>query len=258
MNTKSLLIKLSKYYPRKIAKKYGDFHGLMVGKLKNETNKILLCLDLDYTIYDEIKKFNPDLIITHHPFIFGNKKEVLENDSIKKELYDKLIKDNIPVYSIHTAFDEGKYGMNDALCEKLELINIKPLKNDPMARGGNLKEEMTFEAFNQYLLNKLDVDFSLSFNYGSKVIKKCAIVGGGGWHSFKIAKDENYDVFISGDMPHHAQRDVLLEKYNYINIPHEVENIFMEQMKKILLSFDNTLDIMCIKHEKCPKVVLKK
>ena len=104
MNTKSLLIKLSKYYPRKIAKKYGDFHGLMVGKLKDETNKILLCLDLDYTIYDEVKKFNPDLIITHHPFIFGNKKEVLENDPIKKELYDKLIKDNIPVYSIHTAF----------------------------------------------------------------------------------------------------------------------------------------------------------
>ena len=26
--------------------------------------------------------------------------------------------------------------MNDALAEKLELINIRPLENNPMARGG--------------------------------------------------------------------------------------------------------------------------
>ena len=76
---------------------------------------------------------------------------------------------------------------------------------------------------------------------------------------FKNAKDEGYDVFISGDMPHHGQRDVILEKYNYINIAHEVENVFMEQMKKILNQIDNTLDVKIVIHEKVPELfTLKK
>ena len=51
----------------------------------------------------------------------------------------------------------------------------------------------------------------------------------------------------------------ILEKYNYINIAHEVENVFMEQMKKILKQIDDTLDIKIVIHEKVPELfTLKK
>lgn len=145
--------------------------------------------------------------------------------------------------------------MNDALALKLDLNNIKPLNNDPMARGGELKTPMNINDLTLYLTEKLNVSYGLSLNYGKKEISSIAIVGGGGWHSFKFAQDEGYDCFISGDIPHHGRRDVILNKYNYIDLPHEIENIFIEQMKNVLFSFDNSLEIVTILHEKNATVV---
>ena len=85
MNTRKLLLKLSKRFPKKYAKDNHDFVGLMVGKLPLEVNKIVVCLDLDEEIIDEVIRTKPDLIITHHPFIYGSKSKVLKHDLAKAE-----------------------------------------------------------------------------------------------------------------------------------------------------------------------------
>ena len=69
MNSKKLIRKLWKLFPIKIAKKYHDYVGLMVSKLREETNKIIICLDVSPTVIDEAIKNDVDLIISHHPFI---------------------------------------------------------------------------------------------------------------------------------------------------------------------------------------------
>ena len=219
MKTNDLLKKIAKFYPKTIAKKYHDPVGLQTGKLKEETKTIFLCLDFDEIVYDYLEKnnlFNKiDLIITHHPFIFGTKYKVFKYDENKRELCALIDEKDIPIYSYHTNFDEGKDGMNDALARRLELIDIKPLEGDPMARGGKLPFEMNIEDFAKYAMNKFDVDYSMLLNYGKSTIKSVAVVGGGGWRSFSIAMKENYDIFISGDIPHHGRREVISNKYNF-------------------------------------------
>ena len=107
MKTRTLLLKLSKKFPKRIAKSHHDYVGLMCGKLGEEVKKITLCLDFDETIFPEVIANTPDLIITHHPFIYGQKSKVLKNDEKKRILVEKLEKIGIPVYSFHTNFDEG-------------------------------------------------------------------------------------------------------------------------------------------------------
>ena len=143
MKTNKLLRKLAVNFPKSI-KSPGDYVGLMTGKLKDETNTILLCLDFDNEVYETMieKGYKPDLILTHHPFIYGTKYRVFKHDLNKKELCEKIDSLNIPVYSMHTNFDTGKYGMNDALANALHLKNVKPLETCPMARGGELENEM--------------------------------------------------------------------------------------------------------------------
>ena len=145
MKTKALLRKLSTFFPKKLAEAY-DYPGLQVGKLKEDTNTVLLCLDFDEDVLNYILnnklESQIDLIITHHPFIFGNKKDILANDNNKNYLYHKMEELNIPIYSFHTNFDSGKNGMNDALVEKLGLINTHRLISEPMACGGELPHEM--------------------------------------------------------------------------------------------------------------------
>jgi dinuclear metal center YbgI/SA1388 family protein len=260
MKTKSLLNKLSKLYPKRIAKENNDFVGLMCGKLPKEVNTILLCLDFDFDVLNYIKSLidgKVDLVITHHPFLYGSKPKILKENEIKAYLNSEMLKLNIPIYSFHTNFDEGSRGMNDALCEALELKNIKNLTTLNMARGGDLPYPMKYDELVKYVCEKLKVNYALKLNYGSTLIKNVAIIGGGGWFGYQNAKLEKYDCFISGDVPHHGRREIYEEKYNYIDVPHEVERIFMAQMKKVLLSFDENLNVICVNQEVEPEVYIK-
>ena len=105
MNTRQMLLKLSKRFPKRIAKMNHDRVGLMTGKLPEEVHKVLLCLDCDHEILSQIKEFKPDLILTHHPFIYGTRAFVLSHDPVKKALVEELDSLGIPVYSMHTNFD---------------------------------------------------------------------------------------------------------------------------------------------------------
>ncbi|MGM9873630.1 MAG: Nif3-like dinuclear metal center hexameric protein [Bacilli bacterium] len=260
MKTKLLLRKLANYFPKRYAKANNDFVGIMVPKLKEETNSILLCLDFDNEVLSMIENnhLNPDLIITHHPFLFGKKSQILKHDENKKRLYDALISKNIPLYSMHTNFDTGKNGMNDALANALELHDIYSPEDQIMMRIGELKEEMNVEDFVNYALDKLNISYGLLINEGPDKIKTVAIIGGGGSRDYVSAKKHNADIYISGDAPHHVRRAMIEDRINYLDLPHEIEKIFMQQMKKILSNIDPTLKIIIIDHEKEPKAFIKK
>lgn len=255
VKTRTLLRKLAGPFPKRLAKPYHDYVGLMTGKLKEEVQKIYVCLDFDDTLLDDVKAFEPDLIITHHPLIYGTRAKVFDRDPKRKDLVEALDALGYPVVSFHTNFDEGQGGMNDALAEALGLLDIAPLENDLMARGGRLSAPMKVKDFAKYALLSLNLPYGLLLDYGKPVIEKVAIVGGGGSSTWKFAQDEGYDIFISGDIPHHARRAIVVHGFNYLDVPHEVEKIFMERMKSILLNIDSTLQIKTVDHEQCPTVI---
>ena len=257
MKTRLLLQKLAKRFPKRYAKFYHDYVGLMTGKLPEEVNNILLCLDCDYQILPLIKENKPDLVLTHHPLVYGTRAKVFKHDEKKKTLCQELDDLGVPVYSMHTNFDSGRGGMNDALTEALGLINVyQPAEKDFCMRIGELKEAMPIEEFVKFAKAKLNVDYALLIHEGSDTIKKVGIVGGGGSRDWPIAKDEGCDIYISGDVSHHVRRDIVNSQFNYLDVPHEVERIFMPQMKKILLEIDPSLKVLMVDHEEMPEVIL--
>ena len=255
MKTASLIRQLYKRYPKSIAKIYHDYVGVMVGKLKEETNSIFLVLDFDETILDEALEFNPDLIITHHPFFYGSKVQILKEYEQKRRVNDVLLKHNIPLMSMHTNFDGGTPGMNDALAKALDLEGIYASKEEVCMRIGYLKEEMDINDFAKYAKEKLHAEYAGLIAAGKRTIKKVGIIGGGGSSDFRIAKKEGCDIYISGDVSHHVRRDIILEKFNYLDMPHEIESIFMEALKEELLKINPELKIKTINHEKQMKII---
>ena len=255
MKTKALLRKLAERFPKKYAKVYHDHVGLMTGKLPEEVHKIILCLDLDWEVLPLLKENVPDLVITHHPFIYGTKYQVFKFDKNREALCKEVDALGIPVYSMHTNFDSGRDGMNDALSEALGLKNVYQSEKDICMRIGELEESMPVEEFAKFAKTRLDVDYGLLIAEGKPLVKKVGIIGGGGSRDWQIAKEEGCDIYISGDAPHHVRRSIVNEKFNYLDLPHEIEKIFMPQMKKILLSLDESLEILIIDHEELPKVI---
>jgi len=255
VSTHKLLSHLSKRFPKRLAKQYQDKVGLMVGRLPKDISRIYLALDLEEMNLAEVATYRPDIIITHHPFVYGTRRDIKAKDLKKNALIEAIESLKIPVYSFHTNFDEGPGGMNDALAEALGLVAIKPLVGDPMARGGQLVTPMSINDFAAYAKDRFNAPYGLLINRGKPLIGSVAIVGGGGSRSHGIAQAEGYDIYISGDAPHHVRRRIVNENYNYLDLPHEIESIFLPRMEKLLLEIDGTLQIKKAALQVPPSVV---
>lgn len=125
MKLKSLIKKIEAKYPTSLSYDW-DNVGLIVGDTESDINKVLVCLEANEKVVDEAINNNIDLIVTHHPFIFGKMRKITTSD-FKGKLIHKLIKNDISVYSMHTNFDIAFDGLNDYFMEVMGFENSKVL-----------------------------------------------------------------------------------------------------------------------------------
>lgn len=104
-----------------------DNSGLIIGNSSNYVDKILITLDTTEEVVDEAIEMNADLIISHHPLIFGGLKKINGKNYVERAVI-KAIKNDIAIYAIHTNLDNINAGVNKKICEKLDLINTKILE----------------------------------------------------------------------------------------------------------------------------------
>ena len=128
MKCNEIIKNLEDWIPKEIAWQK-DNVGLQVGSPDREINNILLCLELTSNVVDEAIKKNCNLIISHHPLLFHPLKKIdLQRDK-NSNLIEKLIKNDINLYSEHTNLDFTKNGVSFELAKILGLKNIEFLVN---------------------------------------------------------------------------------------------------------------------------------
>jgi GTP cyclohydrolase I len=251
MKQRELLVKLGRSYPKSLACSF-DFPGYQTGNKhpEKEVHKVLLCLDFTEEVLPIAISFQPDIILTHHPFFFGRKKDVLENDLLKKKL-DTEINYHLdcPIYSYHTNFDIAKDGMNDVLISFLgwEILSIG---SDGLLRIAKLPKEMYVPEVADILLSKFGFEY-VGYLDNHRLVKRIGFIAGGAGNDFQSALKANVDLYISGDCSHHARVDMKRYGLSYIELPHECEEKgFLLGMGKKLLSFDERLEILDCRFEK--------
>jgi dinuclear metal center YbgI/SA1388 family protein len=106
-----------------------DNVGLQVGDLGIKIKNILLSLDLKEEVIESAIKENCNLVITHHPLLYYPLKNLDFSKNPRAKMIEKLIKNNITLYSAHTNLDFTKHGVSFQLAQKLSLKNIRFLKN---------------------------------------------------------------------------------------------------------------------------------
>lgn len=246
MKLRQVLINLGRKVPQSLSEPW-DFPGYQCGKkdMNAPIHKILLCLDYSEEVHETALKIQPDLILTHHPFFFGKKKEVLESDPLK-EILTRRIEEELqaPIYSFHTDFDKTEGGMNDTLMEYLDIKDVK-VAEDGLLRIGNLPEEMEIKELCLYLCQKFGFASLPYIGDEEKLLRKIGLIAGGAASDYPLAFKEGVDCFISGDCSHHTRLELRRYGYSFINLPHECEEIgFLIGMSKLLTSiypFDITM-----------------
>ncbi len=103
-----------------------DNVGLLVGNKNNSVTGILVTLDTLEEVVDEAIENNCNLIVSFHPIIFSGLKKITGKNYVERVVL-KAIKNDIAIYSMHTALDNAMNGVNNMICEKLNLTNRKIL-----------------------------------------------------------------------------------------------------------------------------------
>ena len=116
-----------------------DNSGLQVGDREMEVTGILITLDVTEEILLEAEKLDFNLVVSHHPVIFGGIKSLTGRSSAER-IITLAIKKEIAIYSGHTNFDAIWGGVNTAMAKRLGLVNQHIL--DPAK--GQLKKVVVF------------------------------------------------------------------------------------------------------------------
>ena len=103
-----------------------DNVGLLVGDLDQKIERALITHDAIETVIDEAIKEKCKLIICFHPIIFQGLKRITTSTYVERAVA-KAIKNDIAIYTLHTALDVQLYGVNKGLADALQLSNRKVL-----------------------------------------------------------------------------------------------------------------------------------
>ena len=138
MKIKDIIRVLEDIAPPQLQESY-DNAGLITGDNNWEVSNAMISLDATEAIVDEAIAKNANLIIAHHPIVFGGLKKITGRNYVERTII-KAIKNDIAIYAIHTNLDNIYRGVNRKLGEKLGLVNLQILS----PKTGVLKKLVTF------------------------------------------------------------------------------------------------------------------
>ena len=109
-----------------------DNSGLQVGDPGMEVSGILVVLDVSEGVLLEAERLGFNLVLSHHPVIFGGLKTITGKNASER-MVRLAIRKEIAIYSGHTNFDAITGGVNTTLANRLGLINqriLQPLHSE--------------------------------------------------------------------------------------------------------------------------------
>jgi dinuclear metal center YbgI/SA1388 family protein len=138
MLIKEITTCLEAFAPLSLQEDY-DNTGLLIGHPDGEVHRALICIDITEAILEEAISLECDMIISHHPLIFGGITK-LTGLTATERMVEFCIKKKIAVYAAHTNLDNTTNGVNAILSQKIGLQNCSILK----PTKGILRKLVTF------------------------------------------------------------------------------------------------------------------
>lgn len=108
-----------------------DNAGLLTGQAGWTCTGVLCTLDATEAVIAEAREKGCNLIVAHHPIIFGGLKRLNGHNYIERAVI-AAIKADIAIYAIHTNLDNVLHGVNALMADRLGLTDrrvLAPKKN---------------------------------------------------------------------------------------------------------------------------------
>ncbi len=226
-----------------------DYSGVQV-PMNNEKmiKKILITLDCTSPVIQKAIDEKIDLIITHHPFLWGGPIKARRNPE-KKLKYYLLRKNQIGLISLHTNYDDMylKQDLADFLFSPKKVNNETKLLT-----SFELNDQLTFEEILKIVSKKLKTNNFHYFGNKKQMVKTIGIAPGASGFLIENVCNQNIDLFICGELKWSNLIQISEKELMTIELGHHSEEIFTNlfpiHLNKFLLTKNVELEIICYFH----------
>lgn len=215
-----------------------DNVGLLVGRTDKEVRKIYIALDATDAVIERAIAFGADLLVTHHPLIFGALKRITGEDFLGRRLL-RLIRHDIACYAAHTNYDV--IGMGALAGRLLQMTDPETLDVTCEAEGRGIGQvqtlavPITLAACVRQVKDTFGLAAVKVFGELEREITRVAVSPGAGGSMIAAALEKGADVLITGDIDHHQGLDAVAQGLAIIDAGHYgLEHIFIADMQQFL------------------------
>ncbi|MBQ3425900.1 MAG: Nif3-like dinuclear metal center hexameric protein [Clostridia bacterium] len=211
-----------------------DNSGFLCGGIDKEVRKIYITLDVDLYTVREAAALGADMIVSHHPIMFGGIKKI-EYGTPQGDVIRTLIKNDIALYASHTPLDCAAEGINAALAARLGISDAKPIESCDgfpgcgLGRIGRI-EKTTLGEFAEKVKTALGTPFVRVCGEVDKPIIRAAVGGGACDDLIPQARAMGADVMVTADMKYHISKDSVESGIAVIDAGHYPTEAFAREM----------------------------
>lgn len=203
------IAKAIEYFAPLKLKENWDNPGLQVGDPEMNVTAVLLCLDVTEDIVKEAVKKDCNMIVSHHPLIFGGLKRLTDATPVER-IAAFAIRNNIAIYSAHTNLDSTFEGVSYEMAHMLGLTECRPLEpshSGDETQGLGIVGQVSPTPKLEFLRKVRDAFEVKDLRYSAQtpgiVVRKVALCGGSGGSLLKEAIASGAEVYLCGDLKYH-------------------------------------------------------
>ena len=235
MNCQEIIEAIEQRYPLKYACDW-DNPGLLAGSREREVDTVYIALDATDQVVDAAAECGAQLLLTHHPMIFGRICSVTTDDYVGERLI-RLIRDDISYYAMHTNYDV--MGMAELAADRIDLrereVLEEVLEGEGIGRVGRLSCPMTLRECAEFVKEGFGLPNVKVFGDLNRQVERAAISPGSGKSMAEPARSKGAEVLITGDIDHHTGIDMADCGLSIIDAGHYgIEHIYIGDMERFL------------------------
>lgn len=234
MNVNDLELFLNEAFPVENALDY-DNVGLIAGDRNKVVTAILVSLDLTDKAIEVAKEVGANVIVTHHPIIFGGIKRLTLDDCTGKTLI-KLVQSGISVIACHTNLDLTDEFGNLAIASKLGAEEPKRLEGAVCGVVYELPMDMKLNDYCRKVVSDLGTSGIITINNPENKVRKVFVQGGAfDEDSIEAVIKGGVDTVLSGEIKHHICVGLEQMGINTIIAGHSAtEQAYLPKIKQLL------------------------
>ena len=198
-----------------------DNVGHLLGDPDQAVERVLVALDITEGVADEAIASGCQLVVAHHPVMNCRWTPVqnIRDDTFQGHLFLKLLRNNVSAICMHTNLDIAWGGVNDALAQRLELVDPGPLCENGLGRVGEYPESVALADYVRFVCQALGCN-GLRYADAGKPVRRVAVGGGACGEFEEDAIRAGCDTIVTADLSYHQFLDAAGKGINLIDAGH--------------------------------------